>query len=209
MGNHFSSKIKQKKLIKINHYHFRHEDVNDCYTVRFSFNVQSKNKRISKSFTISEKFDDLQKALSSVTLFGIDIEHIDIDTSSVVILERIIIMPFRQKINDVNYPTTYRNIKVSCIFKEKYYYDNAQCMFNCTENKVTLLVHDPAFNHDIGVSEHFISDYTDLAYKLYNRYIALALGIKSEVDLYNQVNNKFIDDAVKKIQNWWYDLKDR
>jgi hypothetical protein len=105
--------------------------------------------------------------------------------------------------NSVDINGIYDNINVSCVLKEIYEYDNKLLRFVCVENKVFLIIYNKKIDYDIGMSELVSSDYPDIALEQFDRYSAIACGIKTIDDFYNQIDNKYFDQMAMVIQRWW------
>jgi hypothetical protein len=198
MGSVFSKKKKTsplRRVLKWKHQPLRHDPTNELYLVRIAIEIRD-GQEVLRNFTISEKFDNLESAMYCIQLFGVEPGSLSIDDSETLVIEKILILPNKEQSD--------AHIQLSCIIREKYIFDEENELFQSTDSKVMLILHDHSVDYDVGIADNISSDFHDIALTIFKRYVAICLGIKSEADFYAHIDNGFIEKAAEKIQNWWY-----
>lgn len=195
MGN-----IKAKCFNKIDHRSFRYDTDNDSYIAKFIFTVRNvRSKKITRTFSISEKTACLDTALKILNRYGVDIKDLDMNIKDYFIFEKILILPYH-KTSD---PSSTRNVKISCVKQERYVFNNYTNSIICDNKKVLLVMNEDNNTYDVGISESISVDEPYFIDELFDKYLCFALGMKTKHDI-KDLNEKKTIRAAKKIQSLWY-----
>lgn len=170
--------------------------LSSSYIVRIVIVIRNiKTKRTVSKVVLSEKFETLLESMDHIKSCGLDADFINAEKGQRIIIEKILLFPIYNKNEDF--------INVSCILKEIYEYNESMKRFLLVENKVFIIIYNKQIDYDIGMSELVSSDYPDIAIEQFDRYTALACGIKSVNDFYKQIDYKYFDQVAMIIQRWW------
>lgn len=195
MGN-----IKAKCFNKIDHRSFRYDTDNDSYIAKFIFTVRNvRSKKITRTFSISEKIPCLNDAFKILNTYGVDIKDLDMNVNDYFTFKKILILPYDKSGN----LSPARNIKISCVKQERYVFNKYTNSIMCDDKKVLLVMNEDNNTYDIGISESISVDESYFIDEIFNKYICFALGMKSEHDFKHFSQKKTIH-AAKKIQSLWF-----